>query len=174
MPDVPDAIVLERHLHLRGRRNEVWVRRGLLLLLAGLLLVAVLNLFGQKPTKSSALTDRALFQVDGPPRIRGGLIYQVRFTIEARRELKDAALVLSSAWLEGMTVNTIEPSPLGEASRNGQLVLQLGHIPAGQKHLLFMEFQVNPTTVGRRHPTVRLEDSGRELARIHRTLTIIP
>jgi hypothetical protein len=174
MPDIPETIVLDRHLHLRGRANEVWVRRGLLLLLVALLAVALLNVFGQRPTQSSAASDRALFRVSAPPRVRGGLIYQARFTIEARRELRNAALVLSSDWLEGVTVNTIEPSPIVEASRNGQLVLQLGHIPAGQKHLLFMEFQMNPTTIGRRHPTVALEDGGHELVRIHRTMSILP
>jgi hypothetical protein len=174
MADLPESIVVDRHLDLRGRANEVWVRRGLLLGLVALLVVALLNVFGQRPMQSSAGSDRAVFRVSAPPRIRGGLIYQARFTIEARRELKDAALVLSSDWLDGVTVNTIEPSPIGEASRNGQLVLQLGHIPAGQKHVLYMEFQMNPTTVGRRHPTVTLEDSGFELLRIHRTLTIFP
>ena len=45
-------------------------------------------------------------------------------------ELKQATLVLSQGWLEGNTINTIEPSPVGEASRNGSLSLDLGHVPA--------------------------------------------
>jgi hypothetical protein len=35
-------------------------------------------------------------------------------------------LVLDSGWGEGVTINTIEPSPVGEASRDGKLVFDLG------------------------------------------------
>ena len=37
-------------------------------------------------------------------------------------------------------------------------MLDLGHVPAGQRHILFMQFQVNPTNVGRRPQSVRLYD----------------
>ena len=73
-----------------------------------------------------------------------------------------------------MQINTIEPSPLGEASRNGDLLFTLGHIPAGQKHILFMGFQVNPTNVGRRAPTSTLYDGGTQLVDLDRTLTVFP
>ena len=49
-----------------------------------------------------------------------------------------------------MTLNTLEPAPVGEASRDGRIALDLGHIPAGDEHVLFLHFQVNPTDVGRR------------------------
>jgi hypothetical protein len=48
-----------------------------------------------------------------------------RVEVVSREELKEATLVLGSGWLEGMTVNTIEPSPLNEASRDGNLALDL-------------------------------------------------
>ena len=73
-----------------------------------------------------------------------------RFHITAQRDLAHATVVLSPGWLESQTLNTVEPSPVNEASNNGQLSFDLGHIPAGQSHLLFLEFQVNPTNVGHR------------------------
>ncbi len=73
-----------------------------------------------------------------------------------------------------MQVNTIEPGPIGEASRDGDLLLTLGHISAGQKFRLFMEFQVNPTNVGHRTADVTLYDGGTTLATIHRTVTVYP
>jgi len=82
--------------------------------------------------------------------------------------------VLHSGWAEGHTINTIEPSPIGEASRDGKLVLELGHIPAGQTHLLFMQLQVNPTNVGRRSQDVALYDGDTLLTSIDRTITIFP
>ena len=98
-------------------------------------------------------------------RVRGGLLYQARFRVTAHQELKKAILMLSPGWLEGMTVNAIEPSPTNEASTNGRLSLELGHIPAGRSFLLYMSFQVNPTNVGRRRQTVWLYDGDKKLGR---------
>jgi hypothetical protein len=88
--------------------------------------------------------------------------------------VKDAVLELGPGWLEGMTVNTIEPSPIGEGSSNGKLTLDLGHIPQGQKYLLFMQFQVNPTNVGRRTRTLALYDGQTRLLGLDQTVTIFP
>ena len=73
-----------------------------------------------------------------------------------------------------MSINTIEPSPVGEGSHDGKLVLDLGHVPAGQKYSLYMQFQVNPTNVGRRGQAVRLYDGKHLLATIHRRVTVFP
>ena len=97
-----------------------------------------------------------------------------RFTISAHRDLKDATLVLSPGWAESITINTIEPSPVGEASRNGKLAFDLGHVPAGGSFILWMQFQVNPTNVGHRAIGVSLYDGDRFLTRVPRTITVFP
>jgi hypothetical protein len=172
--DAPDTIVLKEHRDLSGRGYEAWIRRGFLLALLAVLVLGLLNLFGQGASTTVADTSGARLKISAPPRVRGGLIFQARFHVTARHELKDARLVLSSDWLDGLTVNTIAPSPVGEASKNGSYVLDLGHIPADNNYLLFMQFQVNPTTVGRRHPTVDLYDGSRRVLHVQRTLTIFP
>ena len=101
-------------------------------------------------------------------------MYESRFTIEARRELENATVVLDPGWLEGMTLNTLEPGPIGEASRNGRLALELGHLAAGARHLFFLQFQVNPTNVGRRSQDVELHDGETLLLHIDRTVTVFP
>ena len=73
-----------------------------------------------------------------------------------------------------MQINTIEPSPLGQASRNGDLLFTLGHIPAGQTYKLFMGFQANPTNVGRHNADVTLYDGGRKLVHLDRAVTVFP
>jgi hypothetical protein len=73
-----------------------------------------------------------------------------------------------------MTLNTVEPSPVGEASRDGRLAFELGHIPAGQDYLFFLQFQVNPTNVGHRSQDVRLYDGDELLLTIDRSVTIFP
>lgn len=170
----PDAIVLKRHRDLEGRTYQAWVRRGLLVLVTTVPLLALFNVFGQRPAPATAHAPEASLQLYAPSHVRGGLIYEARFRITAKSELKNAILVLDRGWLEGQTVNTIEPSPISEGSRDGKLVLELGHVPAGQQYVLYMQFQVNPTNVGHRRQDVRLYDDERLLLTYHRTTTVFP
>jgi hypothetical protein len=171
---IPDSIVLKRDRDLDGRDGQLWARRVLFGLLCVVPVLALLNLFGQRPSTTEAAAPSAHLNVYAPSRVRAGLLFQARFHVTAKRDLRNATLVLSSGWLEGMTVNTIEPSPTSEASKNGNLSLQLGHIPAGRTFLLFMQFQVDPTNVGRRTQDVALYDGNRKLLELHRTITIFP
>jgi hypothetical protein len=63
---------------------------------------------------------------------------------------------------------------VGEASRNGSLSMDLGHVPAGQRFELYMQFQTNPTNVGHRNADVQLQDGEKLLLSVHRTLTVFP
>ena len=174
MADVPQQIVLKRHRDLSGRAWQIWVRRSLFVLLPAVAVLGLVNLFGQRPQSQTATANGATLKVYAPSRVRSGLLFMARFHITAHRDLKQATLVLGPGWLENMTVNTIEPSPVGEASDNGRLSLDLGHIPAGGSYLLFMDFQTNPTNVGHRNASVTLRDGNQELLHIHREITIWP
>lgn len=173
MADVPDQLTLRRNRDAEGRRDLV-IRRGfagLLVLLSGL---GLLNVFGQHPSTSNAATRAADLEVYAPARVRAGLYYMARFTIVAHSDLRRATLVLDPGWAEGITINTVEPSPIGEASDDGRLVFELGHIPAGEKYVFFIHLQVNPTNIGRRPQDVDLRDGDTELAHIDRTITVFP
>jgi len=172
--DIPHQIVLRRDRDLEGRAWQIWVRRGLFLLLPIVALLGLLNLFGQRPTTTTVAAGGASLKLFAPPRVRGGLLYQARFRVTAHRDLKQATLVLGPGWFEGMTVNGIEPSPVNEASDNGRPSFDLGHIPAGRSYLLFISFQTNSTNVGHRDASVTLKDGDRTLLRVHRTITIFP
>lgn len=175
MADVPDGLVLERDRDLEGRQYDIWVRRGLMLLVAAIPVVALFNVFGQRPDTHTLVSPVASMKIYAPSHLRGGLLFQARFHITARAEIKDAYLILGPGWAEGMQMNTIEPSPVNETSDNGRLSFELGKIPAGQSHILFMEFQVDPTNIAfRREQTVELKDGKRSLLTFKRDLTIFP
>jgi hypothetical protein len=174
MAEKPDGIVLKRHRDLDGRDNHPWIRRALLGLLAAVLVVALLNVFGQRPATSRAATPEAVLSVYAPTRVRGGLLYTARFHITARSELQKATLVLDSGWFEGMQVNSIVPQPVQEGSRNGRVVYELGHIAKGDSSILWIQFQVNPTNIGRRPQNVELDDGTRVISTVHRSITVYP
>jgi hypothetical protein len=172
--DQPDGIVLRRHRDLEGRGWHPWLRRSLLGLVGLVLVLALVDAFGQGTSTTRAEAGAATLSVTAPSAVRGGLLFQARITTEAHTELKDAMLVLNQAWLNGLTVNTIEPSPLNEASRDGSLALDLGHLPAGSKHVLYLEYQVNPTTVGSRTLRLELQDGETPVTTLDRMLRIFP
>ncbi len=173
MANTPAFLTLRRNRDEAGRR-EVPIRRALLALVSLFLLAGLLNVFGQRPQTSQAAAPAASLKLYAPTRLRGGLIYEARFTIDAHEDLKNAMLELDPGWIEGTTINTIEPGPIGEASRNGKLLFTLGHIRAGTTYLFFMQLQVNPTNVGRRSQNVALYDGDTLLTSINRTITIFP
>lgn len=172
--DVPQGLKVARHRDLEGRERRPHVRRVLLALLTAVLVLALLNVFGQQPTDSAASSPEARFEVSAPTALRGGLFFQARFAIEAEEEIESATIVLDDGWLEGITLNTVEPSPVAEASRDGRVALDLGRVAAGSEYVLYLHFQVNPTTVGRRSQDVELYDSERLLTAVDRTVTIWP
>jgi hypothetical protein len=174
MATPPDGLTLEHHRDREGGEWHQWVRWALLALVGLVVALGLLNVFGQRPSTSTAASPAASLRISTPARLRSGLIFQSRFHIHAIREVRKATLVLDPGWLEGMTLNTVEPAPIGEASRDGRLAFELGRVPAGADYLLFLQFQVNPTNVGRRSTDVELYDGGRLLLRIDRTITIWP
>jgi hypothetical protein len=174
MADKPDGIVLNRHRDLDGRDNHPAIRRTLLALVAVLLVLGLVNLFGQRPSTSRAATPAAVLSVYAPSHVRGGLLYTARFHVTARADVKKALLVLDPGWFEGMQVNSIVPQPVQDASRNGRTVFDLGHIAEGHSSILWIQFQVNPTNVGRRSQNIELDDGPNVISTIHRSITVYP
>ena len=173
MADTPQFLTLKGNRD-RQERIELFSRRLFFLLIFLIALAALLNVFGQRPANTLAASPAADLHVFAPTRLRGGLYFQGRFTVDAKQEVKKATIVLDSGWTEQMQINTIEPGPVGESSRDGKLALEFGHIPAGQKLVVWMQFQVNPTNVGHRSQDVALYDDKTLLATAERKVTVFP
>jgi hypothetical protein len=170
----PAQVELVRDRDLQGRDVGLWARRALMSLIAVVPILALFNLFGQRPATSTASTPAATLKVYSPSRLRGGLLYTSRFTVTAHRELKKARLLLDGGWLEQLTFNAVVPQPVTQASENGRLSLELGHIRSGQSYILYISYQVNPTNVGHRSQNVELLDGTTSITTVHRTVTLYP
>jgi hypothetical protein len=176
MTDVPDGLVLKHHHNPEGmRRGGIWVRRAVITLIAVFAVLGLANVFGQRPSTVRADVAAATISLYAPTAIRGGDFFEARFHITAKRDLKNAILKLDPGWGEGMSMNTVAPSPLDETSDDGRFSFTLGHIAAGHSFILFLQFQVNPTNVAWHRPqNVELADGNQVLARLHRTITVLP
>lgn len=159
-----------------GGTAGLTIRRGLLVLLAAVPVLALFNLFGQRSHDQHAETPAATLTVRAPSTLRGGLLAQIKISVTVRQPVKSAYLILNSGWVDGITINTIEPSPTTETSANGGLALGLGKLTPGQQYVEYLDVQVNPTSTGRRHQQVAVTDGadGPTLVSLNRTLTVFP
>ena len=174
MADTPQFLTLKRNRDLDGMPRRPWVRWALVALVAAVVVLGALNVFGQQAETTVVDADAARLEVFSPDALRSGLLFMSRFVIDAKQDLDEATLVLDPGWLEGVTLNTVEPAPVGEASRDGRIAFELGHIPAGDQYRFYLHFQVNPTEFGRVSHDVELYDGDTLLARVDRTTTIWP
>jgi hypothetical protein len=170
----PEGITLQRHLQLTGRGGGPWLRRALLLAIAVLPILALLNVFGQHPTTTSASTPAVNVNLTAPSKLRSGLIFQVRVQVKAHRDIKDLKLVFDKGWWESMSVNSTEPEPEEESSEDGRVAFSYGKVAAGETHVSWIYFQVNPTNVGERTENLEVQDGEASLTRLHRTVTVFP
>jgi hypothetical protein len=170
----PDQLTLTTHRDRENWWQSQWVRRGLLLVPTALVVVGLLDLFGQRPSSSSVTVPQARLIVTAPTHARSGLIYAARFRIDALTNLKQATLVMDPGWADGYTVNGQAPQPLTQGSSDGRLNYGFGHIPAGQHLTFWLSLQINPTTIGHHSQSVWLYDGKTLLAVVHRSLFIFP
>ena len=170
----PDQLTLKTHRDRQNWWQSDWVRRTLLLVPGALVVLALLDVFGQRPFTSTTTAPQARLIVTAPTNARSGLIYAARFRIDAVTDLKQATLVLDPGWADGYTVNGQAPQPLTQGSSNGRINYGFGHIPAGQHLTFWLSLQVNPTTIGHHAQSVRLYDGKKLLAVDHRSVFVFP
>ena len=174
MADYPDHLHPGRHRDMEGRRHQPWVRRALVSLLLALIVLGLFNVFGQRSETSRAAGPAASLEIRGPTKVRGGLLFQQHITITATRAIAFPRLVLGPGFTDGLQLNTIEPGPQSESSRDGRLVLSYDRLAAGDTLEIWMQFQANPTHVGSTDMGIELDDQTRPLATISRHLRTFP
>jgi hypothetical protein len=152
----------------------MWVRRLLMALFAALAALGLVGLFGQRTSERTTTFAAGTLRLSAPSAVRGGLFFQSRVEVRALRAIDHPRFVLERGWVEGMQVNSIEPSPVGEASRDGRLVLSYDGLKAGDRLVVFLQFEVNPTNVGHRSYALELDDGETPIAGLRRHLTVLP
>src|SRR3954449_10478247 len=158
----------------RGEELGLWTRRAILALLVAVAALAVWGVFGQRDRESTVTANGVTMTVSSPDVVRGGLYFQATVDITTTVDIEHPRLVLDEGWVEGLQVNSIEPAAESESSRDGRVVLSYGALEPGDILRVWMQFEVNPTNVGKRSFGLELDDEERPLARIPHTLRVLP
>ena len=138
-------------------------------------LMGALNVFGQQPSTSVVAGRVATMRVSTPARLRLGLVFQTRVDISAAARIASPTVVLSPAWFDGMTLNSVYPTPTAQTGRSGGVSFSFPPLAAGRELTVWFEWSVNPTNVAWRRPElIQLSDGARRLLDIHRSVTVFP
>jgi len=170
----PDHLDLARHRDMRGRSGAPWVRRAVLAVGAIPVALALAGVFGQRSETTAVNGPAAHLALDAPNTLRGGLLWRARIEVRAVRAVAHPRLLLGPGLVDGMQINTFVPQPMSDASRNGRFVASYPALAAGDSLVVYYGAQVDPTLFGRRDASVSLDDGTRELARVSRTITVLP
>jgi hypothetical protein len=135
---------------------------------------ALFNVFGQRPSVSSAEGHGASLRVSAPDRLRGGLIFQATFAASADAPVRHPILALDPGWIDAITNNSMEPTPKSEKIVGGRLLLEFDPLAAGDTLEVWSQWQVNPTKRGSESQDVEFRDGSRPLARVDRSVTVFP
>lgn len=169
----PDCISLEAHRD-HNHPVERWIRWLFVATILALVVAALVGVFGQRPSTEDVRGDGATLEVQAPGALRGGLLFQGRFEVVAEQAVRRPTLVLDEGWFDGITLNTVQPEPVETRSEDRGVAFAFDGLRAGRTLTVYLEFQVNPTTVGRRAQDVELRDGARPIAALERTVTIFP
>ena len=166
---------IDRHRDLQGRHREYWGRRAVTGVLVVFVLLAAANVFGQRPSSADASGSQATLAVSTPSTLRGGLIFQTRIDIEARRAIAHPTLVLGGGWFDSMTLNSVQPGPAAQAARGDGVTLSYPALGAGGRMTVWLEWSANPTNLAWHRPeTVSLTDGSSVLVSVTRHVTVFP
>ena len=164
----------ELEIDRAGQNRGLWARRAVITLFCAIAALALADRFGQRTTESQAAGPAARMTLNAPEVVRGGLFFQSRVEIHALREIASPHLVLDHGWVDGMQVNSIEPAPASELSRDGRVVLTYDKLAPGDDLRIWLQFEVNPTNVGRRSYGIELDDEAARVVRLSPTITVLP
>jgi len=132
------------------------------------------NVFGQAPGSWGRTTPIASLQLSAPSAVRGGLVFQVRVTVDAHVPLAHPALVLSRGYWEQMTLNTHLPEPDAVVATADGVRASYGALKAGDRLVAWFQFQANPAHFGREHARLALFDGRTPITEIDRTVVAYP
>jgi hypothetical protein len=174
MVGLDERLDMRRVRDLHGRRTHPWIRRALLALLGAVVALAATGAIGQPTRRLTAGAAGARLRVEMPEALRGGLLWRVRIAVRAVRTIERPRLILGAGFFEGMQVNTIEPAPASEANRDARVVLSYDELKAGDELVVYLQLQVNPTTIGSQDASVQLDDGTDRLARVEHAIRVLP
>lgn len=168
----PDGIE-HRHIHeARGTRLHAWPSG--LVLFGVLIVLAALGILGDREIIATR-GEGARLSIEGPSRIRSGEYFEMLFTIEAEREIRDAVLAVGQDVWHDVTINTMIPQPTEEDFEEGSFRFHFGALPPGSRLVVKVDGQINPRyPPGTNRGEIAVVDGASTLTRVAYSMEVLP
>ena len=145
-----------------------------MLLLGGTVAFGLSGMAGGPDVRTAITGPDATLAVDGPSVIRNGEYDELVVSMAAHRDLANATLVIDADYWRDLTINTMIPAPEKGDLHDGAMRFEFGALAAGSAASFKIDAQVNPHRFGSSHGDFVLLDGNRELARLPRSLRVLP
>lgn len=106
--------------------------------------------------------------------IRNGEFFEMRVTVESEDALGELVIGIEDGLWEDMTVNTLIPGPVDEASNDGEFRLTFAELDANTPFLLKVDLQVNPDIVAGNDGAVTVYDGEEPMVTTDLSITVLP
>lgn len=136
--------------------------------------LGLFNVFGQRQQTLHVSNALASIEIDSPSHVRSGLIFTTQVVITPHLPVRKCELTLGQGWFSGMTLNGITPQPSQQTANGNWQVWQFGALKADTPFRVWISWQTNPTSIGRRSQPLAVLDGNKQLATANRSLTIFP
>lgn len=166
----PDGISYEATKVRLGYANP------LPLILLTIFMIAGLTGFmgGNKSPELKVENSNVVFALHGPTIIRNGMAFETRFTVQAKRPIRQLAISVPNALWRDMTINSMIPAASDENANDGSYHFIFSELPAGQMFQLKVDGQINPPLIGHVQGPITLWDGPTKLAVINYRTKVLP
>lgn len=175
-PRLPTAPPGLKAKHIRPDRG--WRRYASpisIVLLGGIMLAALFNLFGGGPVLTrQVLTPDAVLKVSTPEIIRNGEFFETLVIIEARRPIVEPVLSVSSSLWREVSINFMAPAASEEEFKDGAFRFIYGAMKTGDRLLVKVDGQINPALIGELRGQIAVSDGDRPLAALPLKIWVLP
>ena len=151
-----------------------WMTPLTMLLLGSIVVFGLSGLAGGRDQRDTQRSAEATLVIEGPTVIRNGEYDEMLLTMQAHRPLTNLALEIDADYWRDLTINTMIPAPEAESVKDGVMRFEFGALDAGSTASFKFDAQVNPHRFGPSQGDFKLMDGDREIARLSRSLRVMP
>ena len=113
-------------------------------------------------------------RVHSPEIIRNGEFFEIRVDVESSEPIGELVIGIDASLWEDVTVNTMIPAAVDEASVDGEFRFTFAPLEAGTPFAFKVDLQVNPDILGGNEGAITVYDGDEPLAGTDINITVLP
>lgn len=143
-------------------------------LLGAILATAATGVLGGRTMTVARKNAAISAAVEVPTILRNGEFFEMRIKIDARRRIEKLGIGVGSQVWRDVTLNTMVPASTQETYQNGSYLFTFGPIESGNRFVVKMDGQINPSRRGTTEGAVDILDGNTVLLSVPLRIKVLP